>query len=180
MKKRASTFFAFLCLFLVLTGLGTSTVESAVSADIYGKVLRLHVIANSDSDFDQKLKLKVRDGILGVTQELFSDCKNVDLALETANKNIKVIEDSAKKILLENGFFGNVKVVLGKEMYPPKKYGSFTFPKGEYLSVRVLIGEAAGKNCKSPRSDLSPECGGRDSLSEKHGNADGSQTATGD
>ena len=130
----------------MLAGLGTSAVESVSETDVYGKVLRLHVVANSDSDSDQRLKLKVRDEILCVTEKLFFDCVNVDDAVKRAKENVAIVESVAKRVLAENGYFGDVKIVIGKERYPEKRYGAFVFPKGEYLSFRVLIGEGQGEN----------------------------------
>ena len=75
MKKNFSTYFALFCFLCLVLCLGTETVFSHSPTTVYGKVLRLHVLANSDSKEDQQLKLKVRDELLVVTQELFSDCK---------------------------------------------------------------------------------------------------------
>lgn len=146
MKKNFSTYFALFCFLCLVLCLGTETVFSHSPATVYSKVLRLHVLANSDSKEDQQLKLKVRDELLVVTQELFSDCKNVKEALKIAGENKDLLENAANRVLLENKSEYKAKIVVGKEYYPEKSYGSFTFPRGEYLSVRVLIGSGKGQN----------------------------------
>jgi len=145
LKEYYSTFFALFCIFALMLCMSVSSLGD-MSACLYSSVLRLHVIANSDSDKDQNIKLMVRDGMLEKTRELFADCENVDDALVVARKNKYVLRKTAKDVLLKNGIQDDVDIVIGKETYPKKKYGSLTFPEGEYLSVRVLIGEGKGKN----------------------------------
>lgn len=146
MKKNLSTVFALFCFVLLLLCLGITTVGSASSSTLYGKVLRLHVLANSDSDEDIELKYKVRDGLLEITQELFGSCENVEQALFAANENKQLLEETAQRVLDDNGCTEKACLVIGRENYPEKTYGSLIFPEGEYLSVRVIIGEGNGKN----------------------------------
>lgn len=146
MKKNVSTLFALFCFFILFALLGISAKEGVSSASICSDVLRLHVIANSDSKPDQDMKYKVRDGILAVTHELFSECMNVSEAVRIADVNKDLLKDAAKQVLEQNGSDREVSVLVGKENYPEKTYGSLTFPKGEYLSVRVIIGDGKGKN----------------------------------
>lgn len=144
LKKYFSTFFPTICLLLLVMCTGITLDESP--GTIYGKVLRLHVLANSDSAEDQQIKLMVRDRLLEVTQGLFYDCRNVNQAVNLANENAHLIEEAARQVLEENDRDGKVSVVIGKENYPEKEYGSMSFPEGEYLSVRVLLGEGRGRN----------------------------------
>lgn len=146
MKRIVSTLFAVFCLCVVVFATGISSFADASSSTIYGKVVRLHVLANSDSEKDQQLKYMVRDRLLGVTNELFSDCKTPKEAMIVAENNKKLLEDTARSVLLEKGCKEDVSIVIGKEHYPEKKYAHLTFPSGEYLSVRVLIGKGSGKN----------------------------------
>ena len=113
---------------------------------IYENVLRLHVIANSDSEEDQALKLRVRDAILQKTESLFEKCKTKEEAQETLLKSLNVIEKTAQDTIVEQGYSYNVKIELGEEEYPTKNYESCCFPSGEYTSLRVKIGEAEGEN----------------------------------
>lgn len=115
-------------------------------SEIYDSVLRLHVIANSDSEADQSLKLAVRDEILEVTSDLFLDCKSREEARSKAIENLTLLESAARKAILDRGYDYPVSISIGNEEYPTKNYESCCFPAGEYLSLRVMIGEAAGQN----------------------------------
>ena len=115
-------------------------------SEIYDSVLRLHVIANSDSAEDQELKLLVRDEILRLSQDIFSDCKTRDQAQRKAVENLELIEQAAMRVIRENGYGYDVNIALSTEEYPTKNYESCCFPAGEYLSLRVMIGEAKGQN----------------------------------
>ena len=115
-------------------------------AAIYDNVLRLHVLANSDSSADQALKLEVRDRILEETATLFKDCKTKDEAREAVESNLDKIREVAEQTVREAGYEYGVSVSLGEEEYPTKNYEECCFPAGEYLSLRVMIGEAEGEN----------------------------------
>ena len=115
-------------------------------AAIYDNVLRLHVLANSDSSEDQALKLEVRDRILEETANLFKDCKTKDEAREAVESNLDKIREVAEQTVREAGYDYSVSVSLGEEEYPTKNYEECCFPAGEYLSLRVMIGEAEGEN----------------------------------
>lgn len=115
-------------------------------AAIYDNVLRLHVLANSDSSEDQALKLEVRDRILEETATLFKDCKSKDEAREAVESNLDKIREVAEQTVREAGYEYGVSVSLGEEEYPTKNYEECCFPAGEYLSLRVMIGEAEGEN----------------------------------
>ena len=146
LKKNISTIFAYICFALLLVCIGTDAVGRVSHASLYGRVLRLHVLADSDSKEDQELKLLVRDGLLSVTETLFYDCTDAYEALGVAEKNKDAFRAAAKKVLSENGCYKDVTVVTGIEKYPERTYGGLKFPEGEYLSVRVLIGSGKGKN----------------------------------
>lgn len=113
---------------------------------IYDSVLRLHVLANSDSEEDQALKLSVRDAILADTAHLFADCKSRGEASAVVSENLPLLQMSAERAISEAGYSYPVRIELGEEEYPTKNYESACFPAGEYLSLRVLIGEGVGQN----------------------------------
>lgn len=114
--------------------------------EIYDSVVRLHVLANSDSDEDQALKLRVRDSVLSCSAELLSDCQTRHEAIKVISENLNTLELVAESVVNESGYNYNVKVELGEEEYPTKNYESFCFPSGSYVSLRVLIGNAEGQN----------------------------------
>ena len=115
-------------------------------AEIYDNVLRLHVLANSDSQEDQELKLKVRDAVLAATEDIFKDCQTKEQAQKAANENIELIQSIAADTLRSYGCDYAVSVTVSQEEYPTRNYESCCFPSGEYTSVRIMIGEAEGQN----------------------------------
>jgi len=113
---------------------------------IRGSVLRLHVLANSDSDEDQALKLKVRDKLLIEADSLFADDSTEEEALSVAKENLSLLQKVAEDEIAENGYDYGVKVEIGEAYFNTRVYDTFTLPAGNYEAVRVLIGEAKGKN----------------------------------
>lgn len=112
--------------------------------EVYDNMIRLHVLANSDSDEDQALKLKVRDAILKEAETI--KASNAAEAYIKTEGCLKRFENTAKSVLKEEGSDYSVKVTLGKEKYPERTYDGFTLPEGTYTSLRILIGEAEGQN----------------------------------
>lgn len=115
-------------------------------SEIYEKVLRLHVIANSDGEVDQSLKLAVRDAVLEYTAPLLAGAQSRAEAAEMIAERKSEIEAVALKTLKSHGCSDSVSLEVCNERYPRKDYESFCFPAGSYLSVKLLIGEGAGKN----------------------------------
>jgi stage II sporulation protein R len=113
---------------------------------IYESVVRLHVLANSDSEEDQSLKLKVRDAILAYTSPKVIDSESREEAITILQNELDEIERVAKDVVSSEGYDYSVEVTLTLEKYPTRNYESMSFPSGEYVSLRVLIGEAEGQN----------------------------------
>ena len=143
MKK---IFYLCFTLFLAVMLIGLLPVKS--EAAIYDNVLRLHVIANSDSETDQALKLKVRDRILSEVSLLVSNAKSFDEAnaIISNEESLRALTLAAKETVESEGYDYNVSVSVGKEKYPRKSYEALCFPSGSYTSLRVQIGEAVGQN----------------------------------
>ena len=114
--------------------------------EIYESVVRLHVLANSDTDEDQALKLLVRDEVLRVTAPLLEGCTSRAQAERILKEHSDVIASAAQAIVNEQGYDYPVSVLLGKEEYPTRSYENCCFPSGTYVSLRVCIGEAEGQN----------------------------------
>ncbi|MEG1886738.1 MAG: stage II sporulation protein R [Oscillospiraceae bacterium] len=131
---------------LVFTILLSFVRFDAQCQEIRENVLRLHVLANSDETYDQDLKLKVRDELLKVSDSCFSESITEQEALAAAKENLELLESTAKKVIREENFSYDVKVEIGKAHFDTRVYDNFTLPAGEYEAVRVLIGEAKGKN----------------------------------
>ena len=131
-------------LFLLLTFLDAYSYAHTIQNEISNNVIRLHIIANSDTSFDQELKLKVRDSILEfMKQKNYTNLENAFSSITNSIEDIKIV---AKKTLIENGCFDNVEVELGEFYFPAKNYDSLSFPAGMYNALRIKIGNAAGKN----------------------------------
>lgn len=142
MKKSVLILLSALLLLIALLSILPVHSESL----IYDEVLRLHVIANSDSDADQELKLLVRDAILEKTQKILKNVKSREEAEKIISENSALLENIAIETVRKNQFDYPVTLELGKEKYPTKNYESCAFPSGEYLSLRIKIGEASGQN----------------------------------
>jgi len=143
MKFRALIIFTVLVL---LTSAAGAALPINGEVGLYDKLIRLHVIANSDSEEDQSLKLSVRDAVLGYITSCVSDCDNAEEARAAIEENKAEITAICRNAVKELGYGCEVKVETGIEAYPEKSYGDFTLPSGDYYSVRVKIGEAAGRN----------------------------------
>ena len=113
---------------------------------IYESVMRLHVLANSDSEEDQALKLKVRDELLSYITPLVIDASSREDAMAIIEAKMNDIEKIAQESVYKNGYDYKVDVTLTLEEYPTRNYETMSFPSGEYISLRVLIGEAEGQN----------------------------------
>ena len=143
--KVKNSFILIILLFLYIFICAFSYVN-AVSNDLASSVFRLHVIANSDSDADQNLKYKVRDNLIEYMNNLCSNLKSKEDALNIANEHKEEFKKIAEKTILENGFSYPVEIEIGNFSFPTKNYGDVSFPAGYYDAIRVKIGSAQGKN----------------------------------
>ncbi len=109
-------------------------------------VLRLHILANSDSDADQALKLEVRDALLAQSDVLFSGCETREEMRERAEAQKETIRLLAQSVVEAHGSDAQVTVQLVQMEFDEKQYEEITMPAGEYDALRILIGEAQGQN----------------------------------
>lgn len=114
--------------------------------DIESEVLRLHILANSDSDEDQALKLKVRDGLLIYSETLFKNAATKEEAETIAKENLAQIQSEAERIIQENGYNYDVQVYVKNMSFSTRVYGDVTLPAGCYDAIRVVIGSGEGHN----------------------------------
>ena len=120
--------------------------KKIVQEQIAEKVLRFHVLANSNSEEVQKLKLQVRDAIGGLLQEKMAQVENREECEKFITEWIPKIEQTAAAVIEENGYDYSVCARLEETDFPVKTYGAYTFPAGRYEALRVTIGEGAGEN----------------------------------
>lgn len=141
MKKTVLAFFIGILCTVFITNYNNS-IETALA----DSVIRLHVIANSDREHDQKLKLKVRDAILDKFGNELNTYEGIDISRAEIEKSLENIEKTAKDVISENGYNYDVRVSLGQSDFPTKTYGDVTLPAGTYEALKIEIGSASGKN----------------------------------
>lgn len=110
------------------------------------KVLRFHVLANSDSNEDQEIKLLVRDAIGGYLQEQMKQMTDKEACEIYINDYLPEIEELAEEVVKENGYTYPVQAELTGCYFPVKTYGGYTFPAGTYDALKLTIGEGEGQN----------------------------------
>lgn len=142
---------AFIVIFLVvLLMLGyDNNGERNVSSNqqsIANKIIRFHVLANSDSNDDQALKLKVRDKVLAFISPKMSKSTSVNESKQLLLKYNNDINSIAQKVVRQNGYNYGVTTELSRDYFPIKTYGAITLPEGKYDAYRILIGSAQGHN----------------------------------
>lgn len=138
---------------LIAGWLGSGERE-AVPAFNPDNLIRLHVVANSDTLPDQALKYRVRDAVIGAMSSRFEDAQDIDLARELVRNNLEYIASVAEKEILACGYDYPVQVTAGQYQFPSKTYyptqpgadGPLTLPQGEYEALRIVIGAGQGAN----------------------------------
>ena len=138
-------------IFAVVAGLFVTSIISVsgfikTSQNIRNDVLRLHVLANSDTVEDQDLKLKVRDAVLEEGKDIFGGEINVENAEEKIATEKSRLVDAAENVVKQNGFDYDVDIFVTDEYFDTRSYGDITLPAGNYTAVKVTIGESAGHN----------------------------------
>ncbi len=110
------------------------------------QLIRFHVVANSDSQMDQAVKLKVRDAVIQSLQSAMEDLSDQEAAKAYLQENLRKIQDIANETLQREGFSETAFVTLCKETFDTRQYDTFTLPAGVYDSLRIVIGEGKGHN----------------------------------
>lgn len=117
-----------------------------LTSGIKDSVLRLHVVANSDSAADQRLKLCVRDRVLSEFSDVFKECNSQGESVVIAKEYREDIAKAAKDELASRGCTESVSVEIGKCWFPTKFYKDISLPRGTYTAVNIKIGKAQGQN----------------------------------
>lgn len=117
-----------------------------IQGGIAAKVVRFHVLANSDSSEDQALKLAVRDAVLDEYGALLEGCESKAETIESMKAVQEEICKTALQVVLEHGYAYDVSVTIAREEFPYKRYDDLVFPAGVYDALRIEIGEAEGQN----------------------------------
>lgn len=139
----------FFCIFtvtvLILTML-CGFVPSHSDMELYDNVVRLHVVARSDSEHDQKIKLLVRNAVLSHMDSLVGTAESAEEAVDIISEHVGKISEAVNTALLSLGEDCTARVTLSRESYPTKDYGDIALPSGKYSSLRIIIGEGKGQN----------------------------------
>ena len=135
-----------LCVALILTMLFSVLPFEASCQEIRKDVFRLHILANSDTDKDQNLKLKVRDAVLEYTENLYKNSNTKEEAEILTSKNLQNIANVAKQVIVDNGYNYNVTCQIEDVYFNTRTYENVTMPSGTYRALQIKIGNAKGKN----------------------------------
>ena len=142
--------FTFSILIWILGGVFLHTMKEnkalAVQQGLAEEVVRFHVIANSDSQNDQALKLLVKNAVLEYMSEPLARCNSAQEALQVLEENTVSIIRIAKKVVRENGYDYSVTASIEDIYFPEKSYGDVNFPEGIYTAYRIIIGKGEGAN----------------------------------
>lgn len=145
MKKHMNFIIGGGLILAILISNGFAVIRDGRRLDsLRNSVLRLHILADSDTEYAQSLKMKVRDGLLEAG--IFTKADSLEDAEKIAVESISDIEEKAEEILRENGCFLPVTAELADVVFDERVYGDITMPAGEYRALRVKIGSAQGKN----------------------------------
>ena len=153
MKSRKRTYSLPIFIVSIVIGLAYAYITSKPNNDISTiqqgishKIIRFHVIANSDSDADQALKLKVKEAVVNYTAELLCNSKSISETEDLLSSHTNDIIPIANNVISENDYDYPVTAEITDTYFPTKSYGSYTFPPGTYRAFQIKIGEAKGKN----------------------------------
>lgn len=135
------------CAMVLFTYLGGYESElGRLQQGIADEVIRFHVRANSDSEEDQQLKLKVKEAVVEYLAAALEEAETIEEAREMIAEDIEEIIKTAKEVIASEGQEYTVEAYFTKEYFPVKCYGDITLPAGEYEAFRIDIGRAEGKN----------------------------------
>ena len=148
-KNKKNLFLALLVLAVFAAFLGRMTQKTQadpLQPEIAAKILRFHVLANSDSDEDQNVKIKVRDAVGHMLQAKLKDAKNRKETEAIVWENLSEIVDTAQQTLQKEGYHYGARARIADVKFPVKTYGNYTFPEGTYRALQITLGNGEGHN----------------------------------
>lgn len=151
MKKVLSILFCGVLVFSLLIGATlekrqATNEDNEIIENISGKLIRFHVLANSNTDVDQELKMKVKDEVLKYISPMLEKSESLEESREILKKEDNNIINIAEEFIKKEGFNYSVETTLTRENFPVKEYGNIVLPQGEYEAYRILIGNGQGEN----------------------------------
>lgn len=138
-----------ICLIILFSSfvlISMSSYATTISSDLANNFFRLHILANSDSEEDQTLKLKVRDSIIEYMNTLSYEGLTKESAIALTNSHLQDFKEIAEKTIQEQGYDYPVTLEIGNFYFPTKEYGNVSLPAGYYDALKIEIGNAKGKN----------------------------------
>lgn len=114
--------------------------------DVKNTIIRFHVIANSDKEEDQKIKLEIKDKIISYIYPFLQKSNSIENSRDILNSQKENILNIASEILLESGYNYKANIEFSRENFPEKSYGNIILPQGEYEAFRIILGDGKGKN----------------------------------
>ena len=137
---------SLLSAFVFTIGITAQHMQEKFDNEIYGNMVRLHILANSDSEFDQSAKFAIRDEIVEYISGIVSSAENAEEASEIILSNIDEINSFAELASARLGYDYDISTDFGEEYYPVRYYDGFSFPSGVYKSLIIKLGSGNGKN----------------------------------
>ncbi len=137
-----SVFFAFIVTFAV----SLARMQSSFDSELYGNVIRLHILADSDSEQDQQAKIEIKNCVIDRISLMTSDAINADQAASIIKANVSEINEYVRQASRDLGYDYDIKTCFSEEKYPVRYYDGFAFPAGTYKSLRITLGSGKGKN----------------------------------
>ena len=128
------------CIMLSMVGFKNSCDE------MYDNIIRIRIIANSNSAEDQALKIKIRDAVLETSNELYGSVESYEDAVKVTEENTEILLQAAKSAIKENGYDYKVSLELREEFFDTRVYDDFTLPAGNYKTAVFTVGEGKGEN----------------------------------
>ena len=151
MRKKKHRLFMFFVIIAaasaaVITYKSSMAAENRLQEDLARQIIRFHVRANSDSERDQQLKLKVKDRVVEYMSPLLENSESIEESKEILSQSVDTIKEIAVQALNEEGADNSVNVYFEESYFPMKSYADVTFPPGVYEAFRIDIGDSLGKN----------------------------------
>ncbi len=154
-RKKETVIMVLIALMLggILTGAVISNLDTeareqllATQESLAEEVLRFHVLANSDTEEDQALKLEVKEAVIDYMEEELKTQDSLLITKVWVENHLDNIQKLSEEVIQEAGYEYSVSVGLNEAYFPVKTYGDITFPEGEYEALQIKIGDANGQN----------------------------------
>ncbi len=146
MRKFLKNFIILSILFILFFAITAYSYATNISEGLAENIFRLHILANSDSEEDQALKLKVRDAILAYMETLTENMSDKQAVIALSEQHMEDFKQIAEQVIEENGYHYSATIEIGNFYFPTKYYGNISLPAGNYDALKIEIGEAEGQN----------------------------------